>query len=38
MKIDEVTERLNEAYAKDPAEPDPVLVALAMQTIEAEAW
>lgn len=35
---DEITERLNEVYAKHPAAPDPVLFALAMQAVEAEEW
>jgi metal-responsive CopG/Arc/MetJ family transcriptional regulator len=37
-EIDEVTAKLNEVYAKEPAEPDPVLFALAMEAIEAEEW
>lgn len=35
---DAVTERLNQVYAKDPAEPDSVLFALAMQAVEVEEW
>ena len=35
---DEVTERLNKVYAKDPGEPDPVLFALAMAAIDPETW
>lgn len=36
--VDEVTAKLNEVYAKQPAEPDPVLFALAMDAIDDEAW
>ena len=35
---DPVTERLNRVYAKDPAEPDSVLLGLAMQAVEVEEW
>ena len=37
-EVDGVTAKLNEVYAKEPAEPDPVLFALAMEAIEPEEW
>lgn len=37
-EVDEVTAKLNEVYAKEPAEPDPVLFAMAMAAIPPETW
>jgi metal-responsive CopG/Arc/MetJ family transcriptional regulator len=37
-EIDEVTAKLNEVYATEPAESDPVLFAMAMAAIPPETW
>ena len=35
---DEITRRLNEVYAKESSEPDPVITKIAAQALPKESW
>jgi metal-responsive CopG/Arc/MetJ family transcriptional regulator len=37
-KDDEITRRLNEVYAKESSEPDPVISKIAAQSLPKESW
>jgi hypothetical protein len=38
LDVDEITRRLNEVYANEPSEPDPVISKIAARALPKESW